>query len=625
MTTTPIVIVVGVDIGADSTKVVLGPNQGCEIVRNDVGGHTTPTVVALGGDGGPKQPRQIGMKSNAKHAMYHLNRLLPDELSANKDDVLQPFYTFQVSSEGTIDNVPYNGTTESFSTAAVLGMLLGKLQQNAKSTLERQQGEKILSSSSMALSIACPRDLSSAGQQEILDAAYAAGIDSVQLVDRSVAYQATYGRKFPEHLNKYVLIVDMGHADTTISLIGPTKTVENSDDKQEEKEEKEKEKAEEKRDEELPPAMTVLATQRHVGLGAGVVDVRLWNHFQSTHPKLGGGSLTPTSRGGQRLLAGMSKLKHLLSQLPEGNVTVENVGENDTDVSLEATRKLLVDLCSEEVQALTTLVEQVLSETGVEASQLYSVEVLGGGCRMPWVKEVLEKVTQKSLSYTLDDTSAAMGAASVSDQQTEKGSSAGILASRTPQQEPTERQISLRAVEEGMAKVDEELRLRSSILNQMESHILALRSAKHEPHGELLPAELVTYLDTMEDWLFSPEADNADYQQLETKWQEVQDQTGEFSRAFTETREADRKAKEAEMEAEAKQAQIEREGEENGEDDDHDYRRLPKKRRMEIVMKNKKEGGELFSDGNFSRSGGLWHLNMKMLDCHLTTASFLVV
>ena len=172
-------------------------------------------------------------------------------------------------------------------------------------------------------------------------------------------------------------------------------------------------------------------------------------------------ALTPTSRGGQRLLAGMSKLKHLLSQLPEGNVTVENVGENDTDVSLEATRKLLVDLCSEEVLALTTLVEQVLSEAGVEASQLYSVEVLGGGCRMPWVKEVLEKVTQKSLSYTLDDTSAAMGAASVSDQQTEKGSSAGILASRTPEQEPTERQISLRAVEEGMAKVDEELRLRS--------------------------------------------------------------------------------------------------------------------------------------------------------------------
>ena len=37
----------------------------------------------------------------------------------------------------------------------------------------------------------------------------------------------------------------------------------------------------------------------------------------------------------------------------------------------------------------------------------------------------------------------------------------------------------------------------------------------------------------------------------------------------------------------------------DGEEDDHDNRRLPKKRRMEIVMKNKAEANELFGDGNY--------------------------
>jgi hypothetical protein len=156
-----------------------------------------------------------------------------------------------------------------------------------------------------------------------------------------------------------------------------------------------------------------------------------------------------------------------------------------------------------------------------------------------------------------------------------------------------------------MARLDHQLKLRSAVLNQMEAHILGLRSAKHEKHGELLPGDLFSYLDTLEDWLFSTEAEEADYAALQAKWEEVQSKTDEWSKEFKVTIEADRKAKEAEMEAEAKQAQKEREGEEV-DDEDHDNRRLPKKRRMEIVMKNKKEGGELFSDGNYSKLKKLW-------------------
>ena len=175
-----------------------------------------------------------------------------------------------------------------------------------------------------------------------------------------------------------------------------------------------------------------------------------------------------------------------------------------------------------------------------------------------------------------------------------------VMAQRNEDEPLTELQLALRQAEEQMALADQELEQKSSILNQMESHILGLRSAKHETHGSLLSEELFTFLDATEDWIFSEEADSANLESLRTKWNEVQSRTDELSRDYKGKIEAERKAKEAEMEAEAKQAQKERIGEEEDEED-HDNRRLPKKRRMEIVMKNKKEGGELFSDGNFSK------------------------
>ena len=91
-------------------------------------------------------------------------------------------------------------------------------------------------------------------------------------------------------------------------------------------------------------------------------------------PKLD--SVKAKSRAGQRLLAGANKMKHLLSQLPEGSVTVENVGENDTDVVLQATRSALADLCTEESKMLQDLIQKTVKEANLEKA-LDAVEIVG--------------------------------------------------------------------------------------------------------------------------------------------------------------------------------------------------------------------------------------------------------
>ena len=92
---------------------------------------------------------------------------------------------------------------------------------------------------------------------------------------------------------------------------------------------------------------------------------------------------------------------------------------------------------------------------------------------------------------------------------------------------------------------------------------------------------------------------------MEEKWTQIQAKTQEFCADYLAATQADAARKEKELEDEAKRAAAEQDAEAahgDGEVEDHDNRRLPFKRRMEIVLKNKTEANELFSGGNYKHA-----------------------
>ena len=276
-------------------------------------------------------------------------------------------------------------------------------------------------------------------------------------------------------------------------------------------------------------------------------------------------------------------------------MTVENVGENDTDLKLNGTRQLVSELCQSDKAALTELITKALENVG--EGGLFSVEVVGGGCRIPWVKDAImaslgDGQKLESLSYSFDDTSAALGAALIGEDDSFTSSLSTIEGNDEQRQQ-------LRQAEEEMKALDHDMQIRADTLNKIEAHILEMRSAKHGKYGSLLPSNLDGFLDDVENWLFSEEADQASKEDVLAKLDSTIMETTEMAKEYLEAKQKEKDAKEQEMEAEAKKAQEERDGQPEGEEDDHDNRRLPKKRRMEIVMKNKAEANELFSDGNY--------------------------
>ena len=611
------VVVVGIDIGSESTKVVLGPSLGCEIVRNEVGGHTTPTIISFSGN-----LRQIGQTANkkSKHAITHVNRILSGEISTTTTtttsggdgDKFQEFYSFNMSkvdnngggdSSIVVNDLDYNGKNHSFEAPAILAMLLGNIQSNAQATVRRIHGsgngdgdnsdDNAANGKKYHYVLSVGPELSERAKTELLDAAYVAGMESVRLVESSQSYTYCYQRKFPDHLanGKKILIVDMGETQTTVSVVGGEPVPSSTEEKEGEEEKEQKE--EEEPVTSKPQKPKVFSSFRNKSLGAGLVDIRLWEHFQSNFPALK--SVKKNSRAGQRLLDGSSKLKHLLSQLADASVTVENVGENDTDLKLNGTRQLLSELCQADKTALTDLIQKALSNAG--EGTLFAVEVVGGGCRIPWVKDAIlsalgEDKQLDSLSYSFDDTSAALGAALIGEDES-------FDASLQVKDGNEEKRQKLRQAEEEMKALDQDMQIRADTMNKIEAHILEMRSAKHGKHGSLLPSTLDAFLDDVENWLFSEEADQASKEDVLAKLDTTIKETNEMAKDYSDALQKEKDAKDREMEEEAKKAQEERDGEQDGEEDDHDNRRLPKKRRMEIVMKNKAEANELFSDGNY--------------------------
>ncbi|KAL7450154.1 hypothetical protein ACHAWC_002127, partial [Mediolabrus comicus] len=363
----------------------------------------------------------------------------------------------------------------------------------------------------------------------------------------------------------------------------------------------------------------VLSTVSSATLGASLIDIALYHHFQTNHPSLSHTTFNPKSRPAQRLMEGCKKLKHLLSMLPEGTVTVETIGKNDMDVTLSGNRELLKQLCQESiVNKLKGMITLAIEKAGVGDDILGSddddvslaVEITGGGTRVPMIQDAIREAIGKGndfvLSKSFDDTSLAFGASLISDiDPSSSSSSSSNTIEITP--EDKQRRAQLLEKELAMTSRDVELLRKDEIRNQIEAHILELRSARHSSHGSLLPSsdEFTSHLDDNDDWLFSDECDQATIETMEEKWTQILSRTQELCADYLAAKQADAERKEKELEEEAKRAAAEQEAEAangDGEAEDHDTRRLPFKRRMEIVMKNKAEANELFSGKNYQHA-----------------------
>lgn len=323
------------------------------------------------------------------------------------------------------------------------------------------------------------------------------------------------------------------------------------------------------------------------------LDRNLFEHFKAEIKEKHGLDIVFHSKEGKRLFQACEKLKKLLSTIAEASVTVENIAQ-DKDMTIKISRDTFEHLCAAERGRISQMVQTTLTTASVSGETIASVEIVGGGTRIPFVQNaILEGVgrSQSSLiGRMLDSTTAiAVGAAYCGDL---------IDADIADAEEEDTDALKWTALEQEMQTRDADLAAVAHERNAIEAFVYEMRAKSHDKHGDLIDsAALSPLLDAAEDWIYSEESEFATLAVVQAKRQEIEQQVRDACAGYFAAVAEDQRVLEAQLDAEAARAKAEQ-----GEEDDHDTRKLKKPERMRLVVKNKEEGNELFRDGNYQHA-----------------------
>ncbi len=344
--------IIGIDLGTTNSCVAVMEGGEPVVIPNPEGARTTPSVVAFSKTG----ERMVGQVAKR-------------QAITNPDNTIMSIKR-HMGSNYTVD---ING--KKYSPQQISAMILQKLKSDAEAYL----GEKVTEAV-----ITVPAYFTDAQRQATKDAGKIAGLDVKRIINEPTAAALAYG--VDKETDQKIMVYDLGGGTFDVSII------EMGDGVQE-----------------------VLATAGNNHLGGDDFDERIINYLVDEFKKNNGIDLNNDNMAMQRLKEAAEKAKIELSGMTTANInlpfiTADATGPKHLDVTLS--RAKFNELTADLVEATTGPVHQALSDSGLKASDLDKVLLVGGSTRIPAVQEAVKKITGKEPFKGINpDECVAMGAA----------------------------------------------------------------------------------------------------------------------------------------------------------------------------------------------------------------------
>ncbi|EAL90593.1 Heat shock protein hsp88 [Aspergillus fumigatus] len=363
--------VVGIDFGAQSTKVGVARNKGIDIITNEVSNRSTPTLVGFGtrsrhiGEGAKTQEM-----SNLKNTVGNLKRLIGR--SFNDPDVeIEQKYTSaaicDVNGQAGVE-VSYLGKKEKFSATQLAAMYLTKIRDITSKELKLPVSD---------VTISVPAWFTDAQRRAMIDAGEIAGLKVLRLINDTTATALGYGitkldLPGPEEKPRRVMFVDIGHSDYTASVVEFRKG-----------------------------ELNVKATAYDRHFGGRDFDIALTEHFADEFKEKFKIDVRSNPKAYARTVAAAEKMKKVLSANPAAPMSIESLME-DVDVRSIVKREELETMVKPLLERVTIPIEEALAEAKLKPEDIDTIEMVGGCTRVPAIKEAISKFFGKTLSFTLN-------------------------------------------------------------------------------------------------------------------------------------------------------------------------------------------------------------------------------
>jgi molecular chaperone DnaK len=351
--------IIGIDLGTTNSCVALMEGGDAKVIANVEGNRTTPSIVAFT-DSGERLVGQTAKRqaiTNPDNTVYAVKRLIGrkfDSPEVQRDIKITPYKITKAKNSDA--QVTVKG--KDYSAAEISSMVLQKMKQTAEEYL----GEKVTDAV-----VTVPAYFNDSQRQATKDAGKIAGLNVQRIINEPTAASLAYG--LDKKKDEKIAVFDLGGGTFDISILEIGDGV-----------------------------FEVKATNGDTHLGGEDFDQRVMGYLADEFKKDQGIDLRNDKMALQRLKEGAEKAKMELSTSMETDVNLPFItadASGPKHLNIKLTRAKLEALVEDLVEKTLEPCKIALRDSGLKASDINEVILVGGMTRMPMVQEKVKQIFGK--------------------------------------------------------------------------------------------------------------------------------------------------------------------------------------------------------------------------------------
>jgi molecular chaperone DnaK len=353
--------IIGIDLGTTNSCVSVMEGGKHKVIENAEGARTTPSIIAYqdGGETLVGAPAKRQAVTNPKNTLYAVKRLIGrkfDEKEVQKDIELMP-YTISKADNGDAW-VEVNG--EKMAPPQISAEILRKMKKTAEEYLGEEVTEAV---------ITVPAYFNDSQRQATKDAGRIAGLEVKRIINEPTAAALAFGLDKQEGDRK-IAVYDLGGGTFDVSII----EISSVDGEHQ---------------------FEVLSTNGDTFLGGEDFDNRIIEFLSEEFKKENGVDLSKDMLAKQRLKEAAEKAKIELSSSVQTEINLPYItadASGPKHLVVKLTRAKFESLVDDLIQRTVAPCEMAIKDSGLSASEIADVILVGGQTRMPKVQEKVKEI-----------------------------------------------------------------------------------------------------------------------------------------------------------------------------------------------------------------------------------------
>ena len=346
--------VIGIDLGTGNSCVAVLEGGQPQVIINDEGQRTTPSIVGFTTDGERKigSPAKRQAITNPKNTVSFIKRFMGEKYDNVKFDVERATYQVDKDANGN-PRVNINGKL--YSPEEISAIILQKMKKTAEDYLGVEVKEAV---------ITCPAYYDNTAREAVKAAGKIAGLEVKRIVNEPTAAALAYGLDKGKEGSK-IVVYDFGSGTLDISVLDLEDGV-----------------------------LEVLSTNGDTHLGGEDFDQAIINWLADEFKKENGVDLRKDPMAMQRLKEAAEKAKIELSSQNSTEINLPYIFPVDgipKHLVKTLTRANFERICDDIFKRAIAPAEDALKKAKIEKKDIDDVILVGGSTRIPKVQEIVKK------------------------------------------------------------------------------------------------------------------------------------------------------------------------------------------------------------------------------------------